>query len=875
MLNFIQSAYNSISKTAPVKGNSLSKKNLQNLLDSFDYPVFTVDAKLRYTSFNLVHASTMKQLYNATIKLNHPILNYFTVEADRISAEKNLSEALKGELVVNEAFSGESERSRVYFEVTHKPIFNKNNVVTGVAVAAREVTRLKKVEEKLTETLINYYSIAQNSPLAVIVMDKEGKVNFWNTSAESIFGWKSTEVLGISSPFLLPDKVEEYKNVRARILEGESISNFETVRKHKNGSLVHVNFTASPYRDKDGQITGILAVIEDITDRKEAVEKLRMSEQKLKLFVEFAPAAIAMFDTEMRYIAVSRRYIQDFRLGTTDIIGRSHYEIFPEITDEIKAIHQRCLKGATEKSDESCFTRADGTMDWLRWEVLPWHEKEDKVGGILLFTELITQRIAIEKALKASEERYRIISENSADVIWLMDPVEGKFTYVSPSVEKLRGYTAEEVMAQPVSKSLAPESLKMVSTSLETTLKDFIAQGHGTQSFVNEVDQPRKDGTIVHTEVTTTYFFNQQNKVEIIGVSRDITERKLAETKLRESEARFSKIFQASPVGINIFSLKDGNSINVNDTFLLLTGYSREEIVGHTSAELNLFVNPETRQDWMKSLNKKTGVYNQDAAIRRKNGEIRNALASIDVIDINGESMGLVIVTDITERKKAERQLQESEIRFRTTLDSMMEGCQILDHDLSYIYINNAAEKHNRRPKEELLGNLYTEMWPGITETMVYQTIELCLKDQEAQHIENNFVYPNGSSAWFELSIQPIPEGVFILSMDVTERKKAEQELYELYLQLEEKVAERTAELSDLYNNAPCGYHSLDPVGKFELINDTELEWLGYKREELVDKVNVLDILTEKSQLTFKENFPRFKATGKLSRSGNGICTKR
>lgn len=150
--------------------------------------------------------------------------------------------------------------------------------------------------------------------------------------------------------------------------------------------------------------------------------------------------------------------------------------------------------------------------------------------------------------------------------------------------------------------------------------------------------------------------------------------------------------------------------------------------------------------------------------------------------------------------KNANEILSKSEERFRSTLDCMLEGCQILGFDLRYIYINDAADIHNRRPKEQLLGNRYEDMWPGIEKTHVYEVIKSCLESRIAQQMENEFTFPNGSRGWFELSIQPVPEGVFILSNDITPRKMIENDLRNLNIELEKRVFDRTAQLAEINN---------------------------------------------------------------------------
>ena len=163
-----------------------------------------------------------------------------------------------------------------------------------------------------------------------------------------------------------------------------------------------------------------------------------------------------------------------------------------------------------------------------------------------------------------------------------------------------------------------------------------------------------------------------------------------------------------------------------------------------------------------------------------KDGIKLPVISSVTTIKNNkGEINRVVIVfKDQTEERAKQKELIESEKRFRSTLDNMLEGCQIIGSDWKYLYLNDVADKHNRRPKETLLGKKYTDMWPGIEDTEVFRRLRYCLEEKIPQHMENEFVFPDGTTGWFDLSIQPIPEGVFILSIDITESKKAAESLY-------------------------------------------------------------------------------------------------
>jgi PAS domain S-box-containing protein len=158
-------------------------------------------------------------------------------------------------------------------------------------------------------------------------------------------------------------------------------------------------------RDGNGRAVRMVGTHVDITLLKTIEMALRENRELLRLFIEHAPAALAMFDRDMRYLAVSLRWKSDYGLGDADIIGRSHYEIFPELPNRWKEVHRRGMKGEAVRGAEECFERMDGSIQWLHWEMLPWRDADGAVGGIVIFSEDITDRVRIQEELRNEKRR--------------------------------------------------------------------------------------------------------------------------------------------------------------------------------------------------------------------------------------------------------------------------------------------------------------------------------------------------------------------------------------------------------------------------------------------------------------------------------------
>jgi PAS domain S-box-containing protein len=270
-------------------------------------------------------------------------------------------------------------------------------------------------------------------------------------------------------------------------------------------------------------------------------------------------------------------------------------------------------------------------------------------------------------------------------------------------------------------------------------------------------------------------------------------ERHAAELRA-ESERRFSDTMIESMPGILYFYDMDGRFLRWNRNFERVSGYTGEQIAGMQPLE---FFAAEDKAEVERRIGEvfTLGESSVEAPFLAKDGYKTPYFFTGRRVESEGRLCLVGVGIDISERKRAEDALHASEERYRTTLDSILEGCQLLGHDWRYLYMNNAAAIQNRRPNAELLGRTMSEAWPGIEASPVYAMLKICLEQRVALHDEAEFRFMDGTSGWFDVRCQPVPEGIFVLSIDITERKKAEDALRELNVSLEQKVKERTGEL--------------------------------------------------------------------------------
>lgn len=694
-----------------------------------------------------------------------------------------------------------------------------------IYAAARDITDRKLAEDALRQSEEMFRSYVENAPDAIMVVDEKGNYVMVNDAACVMTGYSKDELLrmhimDVTYPEDFAKGQEHFKNV---VEKGEAKDEVRYVTKQ--GEVRYWSVKAVKLNDKR-----FLGFQTDITERKLSEIALKESEERYSLVVDASEQGIWDWNVLTNQVYYSPQWKKQ--------IGYEVDEIKNDFNEWIEHLHEddraRCLNAVEEYIKnpgkhfilEFRFRHKNGSYIWIHNKAASIINEEGKVVRMFGAHTDITERKLAEESLKESEERYRTFIESTDDMAFVKDE-NFRYLMVNNVLADLFGKIPDEVIGKEDYELMSWEAAEDCKKS------DLRAINEGRLVISEEVSS----GKIFETRKFPVRFKN--GKLGVGGYIRDITEQRKAQEAIKLSEVKFNRAFHASPVAMSIQDYQD-IFWDVNDAFLNLTGYTRDEIVGHTGKELNLWANSEQRKHVNELFKKHETVRNFEFQFRKKDGSSGVGILSAELISIDGKDAALTAVLDITDRQQALDALKKSELYLNKSQQVARIG--------SYLYDIKKGNWIASKTLDEIFGidenyNKNVEGWlsiihPEYQQVMANHLLKHVIEGKNRFDKEYKIIrVSDGVEIWVhgigELEFDMEGNPIFLIGtiQDITERKRAE-----------EAIKESEEKFRILFDTMPNGYYRSTPEGYFVDANPSFINMLGY---ENLDELKALHIPTE------------------------------
>ncbi|MFC2006854.1 PAS domain S-box protein [Chloroflexota bacterium] len=547
-------------------------------------------------------------------------------------------------------------------------------------------------------------------------------------------------------------------------------------------------------------------------------DRLHQSEERYRVIFEDPSLANVYFDSEGRLTLINAKAAQIIGKPMKDIFGKHTKHVYPAQSNDMyweRVRHAVEIGGTAEYTDF-----IESTEEWFLTRIVPVYGASGTIMGAQASTRDITESKRAEEALRQSEEKLSFIFESIADGVNVTD-MNGRIVALNEAKARMHGYdNKEELLGQNIFKLISDKDLARAKDHRMKTLDE------GYNGSI-EYTYLTRDGREFAGEANVAVLKDSSGKtVGVVTVSKDITERKRAEEELRASEEKYHNLVESSPVGIVVVTL-GGRVIEANKAVVEMHGYdSKEEFMKINVTER--YYDLAERERFL-SLIAKGPV--KDLEVRRKRYDGTSfwaSLTSIPQATKSGEQVLITIVQDITERKKMEEKLQQSEEKLRMMFESMADGVSVTDMDGKIVETNEAkARMHGYDSKEELLGQDVYDLVANREHAGLKEHRAKAMNEGLGGTVECTFLMKDGKEFPAEASVSIFktisgkPAGVITISKDITERKQAEDKLH----QREENFRRS---LDDL----PLGIRIVTSDGEYLYANQAMLDIFGYSSLE-------------------------------------------
>jgi PAS domain S-box-containing protein len=730
-------------------------------------------------------------------------------------------------------------------------------------LAEQGLNNKRKLEsaEMLRRSAERHRTILQTTMDGVWTVDMQGRLVEVNDSYSRMSGYSTQELLALNISCL--DVSEKPEDTLSRIehirLHGTAL--FESRHRRKDGSLFDVEVSTQYFNSDGGQI---VAFISDISERKQAELKLKHSSDLMRYIIHHDQSALAVHDREMRYIYVSQRYLEDYKVKDNDIIGKHHYEVFPDLPQKWRDVHQRALEGVISSSEEDSYGREDGTVEWTRWECRPWYESEGTIGGIIIYSEVITERKRLEDERRLESALNNAIIEGIPGAFYIFDET-GRFV-------RWNAYERDEIIGKSDEECGKLYALETIHPDDRADLLPRIAN-----IFENDALETVECRALLHGGPEFRWFLLSGRRMMvngrplIIGIGSDITDRKLIEDALKRSEANLSTTLNATADGILAVDC-DGKILFYNKRFSDM--WNIPEVILDTKDDYALLTHVLTQllepELFLKEVER---LYNLSEssfdAVQFKDGRFFERFSFPQQL-ANSPKFGRVwSFRDVTEQKQASDAILNSNKLLQTIINNAPARIFWKSKDLNYLGANNLfAIDAGLSNADEIIGkNDFQLAWKEQAE--LYRADDLKVIESGISKLlyDEPQTTQNGNTNWLSTSKVPLRNeagqiiGVLGIYDDITVRKEAE--IHNTRLLLRQRA---------ILDNLPMMAWLKDTESRLEMINEPYAKACGRSIEECIGKSD-LELFPEEMARGFITDDRAVCSSGQKKQTEESIST--
>ena len=558
------------------------------------------------------------------------------------------------------------------------------------------------IQAVLPGTALSYRELVEFSHDLIWSVDAQNRWTFVNAAARRIYGYEPAELIGRPiSDFQSPEQAQKDAAVFARIRTGATNLDFETVHRRKDGAPVWLSFHAIVQRDELGKVLGLAGSAQDITRQNKVELALRDSESRFRRLVDSNVQGVIFTDTRGNITLANDAFLKMVGYTREDLAaGRVNWCQMtpPEYVhlDQL-AVQELATKGVCTPWEKE-YIRKDGSRIPVYVGVAAFEGSKDE--GVAFVIDISKHKLA-EQVLRESEASFRRLVEQAPEAVVLFEIATGKFSLVNPAAERMFKLTAEELCrlgpielsppVQPDGQASAVKALHYINRALagDTPVFEWMhrdAQGRDIPCEVSLLRLKINDRDLIRGGIT------------------EINRRNEAETAIRESEEKFHAVFAQSPLAIVLTTLPEGHVADANTAAELLLGRKIADVRGLTTTEMNVWVNPVERDDYVQLLRRDGSVNDFEAQMRRNDGGNLTVLYNGRVVRIGGRSYVLNSMLDITERKRTEESVRQNREQFIDLFDNAPIGYHEVDAEGRLTRINTTELKMLGYTAEELVG---------------------------------------------------------------------------------------------------------------------------------------------------------------------------